>query len=160
MYREGQVFSTDFIGSAFIFIILLNIGFMAWNTAYDQQSRFTEQKMMRQEAFQTSRLLVRTPGHPPNWTSSDVKIVGLAEPDHVIQESKLEELDSMGYDQARAALGLGRTEFLLNVTSESYEKSIGLEPSNPENLVVEDYPVLVNTTNVFERGRLRLVLWE
>lgn len=159
MSRSGQVFSTDFIGSAFIFILLLNIGFLAWTTAYDQQSRFSEQEMMRQEAFQTARLLVRTPGYPSEWTSSTVEVVGLAEPDHVIQQSKVDELDSMTYSKARAALKLGMTDFVLNITSENYHTSIGMEPSDPENLVVEEYPVIVNTTNVFERGTLRLVLW-
>ncbi|MFB6166850.1 MAG: hypothetical protein ABEJ62_01150 [Candidatus Nanohaloarchaea archaeon] len=159
MSRRGQMFSTDFVASAFVFLVILNIAFFTWNTAYEQQSRFMEEKAMRQEAFHLASLMVRTPGYPEDWNSTNVEIVGLAEPDHVIQDPKVQEMKDVGYSDLRAVMGLERTEFFLNVTTPSYSGTVGKPPTGAGDIVVEERAVIVNSSNLFERGRLRLLLW-
>ncbi|MDY6774425.1 MAG: hypothetical protein SVS85_04455 [Candidatus Nanohaloarchaea archaeon] len=157
--RRGQMFSTDFILSSFVFFLILSVAVLSWNMAYAERNRFSEFQAMNQRAFQFTDMMVRTPGYPRDWTANNVQIIGLARPDHVIQVEKVEELASMNYNETKRVMHLDRYDYFLNITTEDFHTSLGKQPSNADNIVVERRTVLVNTTNLFQRGTLEFVLW-
>lgn len=74
---------------------------------------------MQQDALYTARLLTRTPGYPTNWTADTVQILGLADPDHVLQEQKIRALDTMSHREIQAALDLPQSNVSLNVSRDN-----------------------------------------
>ncbi len=115
--RAGQMFTSDFVASMVIFLTVLNLGFFAIQQSVTGQTQFSEQKRMSQQAYQTGDLLVRTPGYPPDWNRSTVRIVGLASEDQVLNNTKLSELRLMqDYTAQRRALGVMPSEIVINVS--------------------------------------------
>lgn len=157
--RRGQLFTSDFAISAFVFVILLNIGVFTYNMAYEQQDRFGPQDRMQQAASQAASLLVRTPGYPDNWTAGDVDIIGLAEPDHVVQDAKVQELQSLSYGELLRGTGTEAFQVHVNITAGSYNETAGNVPVNATDIVTARRSVLVNATNVFQRGTLTVTVW-
>lgn len=164
--RRGQVFSTDFIISAFVFIILLNVAFMAWTEAYSQQHRLSQERLLQQQSSYLASLLSRTPGYPQDWNASTVKVLGLADPNHVIQETKLEELGAMTENEIQEAMNVAGSEFSINITNASGTMLIdgsrlewGAVPTDADTVAVARRSVLVNATNLYQRGTLEVVLW-
>lgn len=164
--RRGQVFSTDLILSAFIFVVILNVSYLMWTETHEQQNVLTPEKIMQQEASFIASFLVRTPGYPDDWASGTVEILGLAQPDHVIQDAKLDELDTMTEAQIQDAMGISGTSFLINITNTSRTMHVvgrdliwGTPPTNADSIAFEERSVIVNATNTFEQGRLEVILW-
>lgn len=156
---KGQVFSTDFLISAFVFIVLLNIAAFTYNLAYEQQSRLDRQRVMDRKAFNIASLMVRTPGYPSNWTNETVRIVGLSEPDHVVQDAKVQELKEMTPAERERVMDLDASEFFLNISAGSYAETAGAPPSDADTVVVDRRSVIVNATNLLDRGTLTVILW-
>lgn len=168
MSTKGQVFSTDFILSAFVFVIILNVAYLMWTHAHEQQDQLTAEKVMQQESYYIASLLVRTPGYPPDWTAGNVDILGLADPDHVLQDAKMDELDLMTDDDIRSALGLSSTmNIVINVTNETSTMHVdgrdlvwGTAPVDADTVSTAKRSVLVNATALYQRGTVEVVLWQ
>lgn len=158
MGRDGQLFSSDFIISAFIFIVLLNVAMIAWQIAYERQARFSEQEVMRQDAFQLANLLVRTPGYPADWNRSTVALLGLASPDHTIQPDKVQEMQAIPYEDLVGIADVDPNDLFINITGSNYSATVGESPSTPETVVVERRSVLINATPL-QRGTMEVVVW-
>lgn len=160
MSRSGQLFTTDFVISAFVFVVLLNLAVFTWNMAYDQQDRFTRQDVMQRKAFHVASILVRTPGYPDNWTTSTVELVGLADPDHVVQDGKVSKMAALDYSRLRALLDVIPSEIHVTVNATGYTREVGnAPPENPSDLVVERRAVLVDNGTT-TRGTLKVILWQ
>lgn len=119
------MFTSDFVVSMVVFLTVMNLGFFALYQSTAGESQFNEQKRMARQAYQTADLLVRTPGYPADWNRSTVQIVGLAEPDHVVQAEKLLELKRTDQDVFRSRSRLAGTEFFLDVRVNGSVTSIG-----------------------------------
>ncbi len=160
MSRSGQLFTSDFVISAFVFIILLNLAVFTWNMAYDRQDRFTEEDLMQRKAFHITSILVRTPGYPDDWTTSTVELIGLAEPDHVIQDAKVDEAAALDYDRMRALMDTIPFHVHITLNATGYVRTLGnAPPAEPEDLVVERRAVLVENGTT-TRGTVEVVLWQ
>jgi len=115
---KGQMFTTDFVASMIIFLMVLNLGLFALNESTQGQTRFNEENRMLRQAYQTSDLLVRTPGHPTDWNHSTVQIVGLADSNHILDPTKLSEFAMIySYRQQRQELGVLPYEFRIAIES-------------------------------------------
>lgn len=158
--RTGQLFTTDFVISAFVFIILLNVAVFSWNLAYDRQDRFAQEDVMQRKAFHAASLMVRTPGYPADWTPSTVAVIGLADPDHVVQEAKMDELAAMDVSTLRATLDIIPSYIQVTLNTSTTTRQVGTAPVNASDLVVERRSILYNGTNGTERGTLEVILWQ
>lgn len=165
--RPGQIFTTDFVLSAFVFFVMVNVTYLMWIEMHQQQNVLAEEKVLQEQVYHVTSLLVRTPGYPPDWTAGNVEILGLASPDHVIQDAKLDELDAMTDADIKQAMGITQsTQFLLNVTNATQTMHVdgrdlvwGSAPSGADTIVVAERAVIVNATDVYRRGTLRVILW-
>jgi hypothetical protein len=98
---QGQIFSTDMMVSLAVFLVLVGVSVFLLDQALRNQNRFNEPYTMAKKSEQVSDLLVRTPGYPEGWNSSNVKVVGLAEPTHFIQAAKFEEMKRLDFSAFR-----------------------------------------------------------
>ncbi len=131
--RDGQVFTLDMIASVLVFVLILNLSFMTWNVAERNSVGLNEEKVVRGQVARVADLLVRTPGHPENWTAETVEIVGFTEPDHFIRDGKLDAFGDLSYTEQRDELRATPREFHLRVT----------RGTGSEGEVIGDQPVAV-----------------
>lgn len=160
MYKKGQIFSTDAIFALITFSVVVIMSFSLINTQISKSVNIELQNQMNEKAFEIADFLVRTPGYPDNWTSSNVKLVGLASPDHVLQIAKLSQLNNISYTDLGTDLKARPYNFLINISSSGYNYSKGLVwNSSASKIVVVERSVLINTSFGLERGILRVYLW-
>lgn len=119
------MFTSDFLASIIIFFTVLNLGMFALHQSVTSQTRFNQQTRMVQQAYQTAGLLIRTPGYPADWNSTNVQVVGLADPNHVIQPAKLLRLKRLDFATFRSQTRLAGSNFFLTVTVNGSLVSVG-----------------------------------
>lgn len=124
--RTGQMFTTDMLVSAFVFIVILNVSYMAINEAYSQQDSFSKERIMQQQSSYIANLLVRTAGYPDGWTAENTSILGISDPDHTIQQRLLRELNTLNRSTFRRVLDLSDTNASINVTHKN--RTVTLPP--------------------------------
>lgn len=170
--RNGQMFASDLIASIVVFFFIANLSLIIWNLAYETETRFNEERQIRERVVRSSDLLVRTPGYPQNWTEDTVKLAGFATEDHLLSNEKLRAFNDTAYTTQRDALRSRAYQFYLTVTvdgtiatlQEPGKPDLDLEFGNAsldaaETAAVNKRSVLVNTSNRIERGTLKLVFW-
>ncbi len=93
----------DYIASILVFGVLLSIFLFSWNSVLSDQTGFAEERSVRRQAVHTTTFLVSTPGYPADWEKPgvDVQVPGFADPDHVLQEDKLEEFGELDYSRQK-----------------------------------------------------------
>lgn len=107
MPRKGQTWSMDFVFSAFIFLVVLVALLFAWSYVNSESSIHTELKKMESKVMDISDALIRTPGLPQDWSAADVRIIGLAEEEGLLNSTKVLSLVSMEEAAARSKMGAG-----------------------------------------------------
>lgn len=85
---KGQIFSIDLLLSVSIFLGVMAVGIVVLDDMTTQQTRFSDQYQLQQRATQIADLFVRTDGHPSNWDSSSVQVIGFAQRSHVMNTTK------------------------------------------------------------------------
>ncbi|MDY6766381.1 MAG: hypothetical protein SVW77_03360 [Candidatus Nanohaloarchaea archaeon] len=110
------MFSSDFVMSAFVFMVILSIGAFAWQYAYDQRTTLSDARELQQEAAQQISLLARTPGYPRNWNASTVEVAGFADPGYILDTDKLEAFHAMNYTEQTAVLDLPGSNVYVTIT--------------------------------------------
>lgn len=162
---NGQTFMPDYLASLLVFALLVTIFLGIWNTVVQNQAEFNTGEQMRSRALYTTTFLVSTPGYPSDWTSDTVQIVGLAEEDHVLNSSKLDEFDDMTLEKQKELM---RTQnFLLNISNSSGTLSLGGSDtvygtpptSEAETVVPITRQVLVNKSGNLVEADLVFVAW-
>ncbi|MDY6788711.1 MAG: hypothetical protein SVV03_01985, partial [Candidatus Nanohaloarchaea archaeon] len=131
------MFTTDLIASSIIFLVIVNISLLAWNTSYENRTALNQDRVVKNRVVRVTDLLIRSPGHPDDWTSSNVDIIGLAKKgkDHFLDNGKAVELKDMKYSDQRDAIRADNNDFYLKITSKgdiaeikSLEAGIGKDP--------------------------------
>jgi hypothetical protein len=160
---KAQVWSTDFIFSVSVFIIVLSSVLFVWTSMSaqsDEQSNFSD---MQKKILQVSDSLVRISGVPDNWDSSTVETVGLSTgEENVLDSGKVSEFLSMlgtDYNRTRAMMGMG-----------NYELYFELRYANDTVFLNSTIPITTDETNILSidrqviyNGKLakaRFVIWE
>lgn len=152
---KGQIWSIDFAASLTIFVLVLSSLFMVWNFLSVQAQEQKALEKIELLALEVSDSILRTPGIPEDWNSSNVDIIGLSYSDHIIDPSKLINLNSTPYDQARLLMTMGY-DFYLKI--EDLNGTVYLEKGyidqNRTVVPVERY------ANYNDRiVKVRMVLW-
>ncbi|MDY6766188.1 MAG: hypothetical protein SVW77_02365 [Candidatus Nanohaloarchaea archaeon] len=171
--RNGQIFTIDMVASILVFMLIVNLSLITWNLAQRNSVMFNEDRALRDRAERIADLLVRGPGVPENWTADTVELVGLADPDHVLSNEKLDEFDALSYQEQTDLLRTRGSDVHLNVSTNGSTVEVDTDSgtltaafgtpaaADAETVAVSERRVLVNTSNTegYEDAVLELVLW-
>jgi hypothetical protein len=156
---KAQMWSFDLAISLVIFFLALISVVFAWN--YMSGDIIEEQQLDRLQlkVLTLSDSLIRTPGIPANWNSSNVLVIGLADDDNVLNQSKVQEFASMDHETARSLLDMGAYDFYFEVADINgtiYENTT-VPVGNQSSIVapVERYALYNGRIS-----KVRLVIWD
>lgn len=140
---RGQVWSLDFVTSVIVFLIVFIPLFFIWSylNVQNQQEMLIDD--LETLTMSVSDSLVRTRGMPEGWDTSDVKQIGLAEEENVLNSTKVSHFLSMGtseYNRTRAIL-TGGYDFFFNLTDVNGTQlgAIGSKPPDRMTIPIERY---------------------
>jgi hypothetical protein len=140
---KGQVWSLDFITSIVAFLIVLIPLFFIWsyvNIQNQQQIIFDD---VETSTLSISDSLIRTKGSPEGWNTTNVKIIGLASEENVLNSTKVSYFFTMGnteYNRTRTVL-TGSYDFFFNLTdiNGTVHGIIGNKPVDRMTVPIERY---------------------
>lgn len=128
---KAQLWSLDFILSIIIFsLILLSILFI-WNYTNAEISERLEFKKMKTLALFISDILIRSTGIPENWEENNVKVIGLAENENILNKTKVLRFINMDYNTSKRVLGI-----------QLYDYYFKLEDLNKSIIYINQTPVI------------------
>ena len=134
---RGQVWSTDFVISAVIFLLALALVVFAWNYSSLRISQQNELVPAESTLIMVSDALIRTPGIPQDWNITSVTSIGLASDENVLDTDKLDMFINMSYEYSKSILGLERYHYyfrLLHLNGSVIQNQYG------QNLTAGQYP--------------------
>ncbi|MCK5698773.1 MAG: hypothetical protein KAH93_02925 [Candidatus Aenigmarchaeota archaeon] len=115
--RKSQVLSPDFTMSLVIFTAILFLSYTVWNTSQEKSMRFYDTEQMQKKALYVSDMLLNTPGIPPDWNMSNVKMAGFRDVDSsTLDVDKLINFRMLEYNHSKEVLGLGSYDYCINIT--------------------------------------------
>lgn len=156
----------DYLASMVVFGILLTIFLSSWNMVLDNQTEFDSEEQMRFRGLHTTTFLVTTPGYPGDWEEEPEKVAvpGFAEPDHVLQEDKLEAFRELEYERQKEVLQA--PEFYMVVRNQTSALELdgekveyGKNYTDASTVVPFSRSVQVNISNRITDAQLRYVVW-
>ncbi|VVC04945.1 Uncharacterised protein [Candidatus Burarchaeum australiense] len=115
--KRAQAFSIDYVLSVCIFLFILLLLLPIWGTVNQQIADSEGRKEMQMAAITGVELLSRSQGNPFNWTNETVTSIGLADEPHVVNATKILELQKVNYPKSKSLLGLNQYNFTLNFTN-------------------------------------------
>lgn len=159
---KGQIWSADFVASAVIFFTVLFLVIFVWNYSNVQSAESLELKQIQTTAIETSDSMIRTGGLPDNWDSSNVRVIGLADDENILNKAKVISFINVPYSQARALL-TGKYNFYFELTyvngtiikDSGNNLTAGLQPLNERFVVPIDRYVVYED----KPARMRLIVW-
>ncbi len=154
--RSGQLFTADMVMSALIFLGIVNLALIAWNTTYEAQTRFDADRSLRDRVDRVSHLIVHTEGYPSNWTADTVRVLGFASQGHELSPRKLSEFADMTPAEQRDAIRANGASFHLNVTADGRTVSVD-DPGGGTLPLVFGTPVAADATTAAANRRTVLV---
>lgn len=164
---KGQLFSGDIAIATLIFLAALSATFYLWNSVGSDIERSEDLSDMERMATESAEQLIRTPGDPGDWNRHNVKSIGLATYDRVINESKaiefLEMMNQSNYEDNMHKLQTGRYGFYMNlsylngsmVSIAGTGFSAGMRPVETTESLAIRRTVIYNDSI----ARLNLILW-
>lgn len=166
--KKGQVFGSDFVVSAVLFLIILFASVELWNTAAVKYSSSDSNELMQKKIVSITDALIKTEGIPNNWTNETVKLIGVSEKTiQVLNREKLAEMKKISYSNLKSILGVSDYEVYLvfenstgntiNIDGELLE--YGQKQSNQKDLVPFRRLVLVNDSGNLISGVMTLIIW-
>jgi len=155
MSAKGQIFSIDFLVACTIFLITVTILYVYWGytTIQIEETRFTND--MTDKLNLASQVWFKE-GTPIYWDSSNVIELGLQN-NHEFNETKMNNLNSIGYQRVMTLVGILSYNFYYRLYDENNSTlfEFGLTPSNSKNLVRSKRVGILNGSIAF----LEVVLW-
>lgn len=159
--NRGQIFSSDLVLSFAVFSVILSVAVVALNIAWSNQTQFSRSWRLERKSLIISDLLVRSNGYPDDWNASNIRIVGIAQPSHIIQPYYLSKLANLSEKSLRSAWQLQYDiSFYLNLSASNYSWQRGQRwNESADEIVPQTRSVLINDSGRLKRGVLELTLW-
>lgn len=157
----------DYFAGIVVFGIITVVFLNSWNSIISDQTEFPNEPHVRSQAIHTSTFLVSTPGHPENWEEDgvDVEVPGFAEPDHLLQDYKLEAFKDLSYDKQRKLLQT--QNYYMAVKNDTGIIESGGEPlefgrsyEGAEQIIPITRNVQINNSGNFMEAQLQYVVWQ
>lgn len=160
--RKGQLLTLDLLLALVPLTIILGMSASAIGGAVNQVQEYSFFYSMQRQTADAADVLVKTPGVPPNWNSSNLpSIVGLANysalnktNQHYLDSNKISALDTLHLTYIPKLVG-NVTYYNLSLrgltnVSISRSWSNGSKSSASNIIIVERTAYLSNTTNSTE----------
>jgi hypothetical protein len=112
---RGQIWSMDFAVSIVIFVLVVSVVLFAWNHVTQNSMYQVSLNVLENDALAMSDTLIRVPGMPEDWNASNVRVIGLASEENVLDPAKVLQFVGMDYNQTKRILGIGGYEFYFEV---------------------------------------------
>ena len=156
MSTKGQSLSYDFFIACIIFLLVIAIIFNLWKDSNIQISETQKINQIIRVSDQLSELWMRK-GTPENWNSSNVISIGLISNSR-LNQTKLDYLNGIGYQNVKKMSGCGLYEFYLRIydLSNNTMFDFGSYPSDSEFVSKNQRIGILNGTIVF----IDTVVWE
>ncbi|MBN2368817.1 hypothetical protein JXC34_07375 [Candidatus Woesearchaeota archaeon] len=151
--KKAQISSMDFLTAVFIFCLVVAYAMSVINDSSIKSFTETDYKYMTVSAIEITDFLIKSPGIPSSWNSSNVIFAGLASKDRVISSSKVTEFCNLTQNQTRAMLRIPYYVHFSIIGNNTIE--CGLIPSGKKAVSIR--------RNVFFEDKnavLKLTLWE
>lgn len=160
---KAQSFMPDFMASMVVFSLVVTIFLSSWSSVISHQGELEIESAVM-EADHTSTFLVTTPGHPEDWDSDSVEIVGFAQQENILDFGKITEFGQIDYqDQTRL---MRAEDFYLEFTNETGTMEIdgetlfyGQDFSNPEFVYPVKRTVKINDSGEMYDARMNYVVY-
>lgn len=153
------------MASLVIFGLVIGFFLTPWNTVISSQTRFADEKDMRDQAERTVAFMVTTPGYPDDWESSNATIVGFAGQENVLSGEKLKAFGDMSYERQKRLLRA--RDFHLEIanatdplTVDGEQTVYGRGYADAETVIPVKRDVLVNISGEIESAELTYVVWD
>ncbi len=115
MYRKGQLFSLDFIGSVVVFVLILTGIIFFWNIYTSRFNAQLERETLTFQLVKISDLLVENPGIPTQWNETNVEVIGLVSSDRKLQVDKLSSFMNVTYDKTKTLFNIDQYDFYFRI---------------------------------------------
>ena len=150
--NKGQIAAIDFFISLLIFSVLLTITMLRWSSYHSKISERMEYHDMMTKAFQISDALVKSPGVPSNWDSSNVKIIGLAAEDRKLSIDKVNAFTNLSLNKTKSILQIYGYKFYFNLTKINGEaiKQYGEKSDGKKSVNVRRYLLYGNEKAIMQ----------
>lgn len=166
--KKGQVFGSDFIMSAVLFIIILLASIELWNIVAAKYSGNGPNELMQKKAYSITDALIKTEGFPKNWTNETVKIIGISEETpQIIDRTKLSSMRYISYPNMKLLWGISDYNSyiaFMNSTGDTMALDgilleYGQKPVNQKDLVPLKRLVLINDSGTLKRSVMTFIIW-
>lgn len=166
--KKSQVFGSDFIMSAALFLIILFASVELWNMTAAKYSNHGSNELMQKKAFSITDTLIKTEGFPKNWNNETVKIIGVSEKTpQVLDRIKLLDMKNISYSNMKKLWGVSDFNVhitFMNSTGETISINgvsleYGQKPSNQKDLVPLKRLVLINDSGTLIRSVMTFIIW-
>ncbi|MBI4020336.1 MAG: hypothetical protein HY367_03305 [Candidatus Aenigmarchaeota archaeon] len=162
---KAQVWSIDFVVSVIVFFIAVSLTVFAWDYSISQNQAQASFSNAESITLSVTDALIRTKGIPEDWDDSNVRSVGLASAENIVDQEKVEEFLDLDYNTSKERLGISRYEyhFELRYANNSVIQlpggdniTKGIQPFNASLVIPAERYVLYNT----KISRLQFILWQ
>jgi hypothetical protein len=150
--KKAQIWSLDFVISVVIFMIVVIALIFSLNYTSVQTTEHISINQMGKTALFISDSIIRSKGIPEDWNTSNVKIVGLAEKENVLNETKVRYFLNLSEQKIKETLGIESYNFyveLKDIAGQTVQINgdpaiKGSYPSNANFVVPVERTVLFN----------------
>ncbi len=166
--EKAQVFSAEILLGYFIFFLTLVIVFFMWTTTIQEIKNSEKFYAMEETVLDLGESLVKTPGHPINWTDETVSSIGLTETNEprILNGRKVSDfvrIMNSSYEDRANLLGIGKYDFYFNLTDINGTTleicntscATGKKPYLPVEMITITRTALMNQTIV----KMFLTVW-
>jgi hypothetical protein len=140
--KQGQISSIDLLIAILLFALIFFSLRGAWLDTIDSALKDSDAFEMQVLSSEAMDSLIKTPGFPTNWNSTNVELIGLAEKENVLNEKKVLAFEAISYETAKTKLGLGKYDFSFDINS--------INPSNNITIgqVVDSNSIIISIKRV------------
>ncbi len=105
--KKAQLLTIDFVLSLAIFVSIMLTLVGIWSTVGTQVRDVESRRELQMISLAVSDMLVRSPGSPNNWNSTNVSSIGLAKIERILDLAKIREFLKMDYYDVKDKVRLG-----------------------------------------------------
>lgn len=135
---KAQLVMSDFLIGVVILIFIIVISAPIWGRTVENIRIKEERSEMENLVLSISDQMVKSPGMPSDWNRTNIKSIGLAEEDNVLDSMKVSNFTSLGADKTKYLLGIENYNFIFRLrnTNEIIFVEYGSLPITASEVVI------------------------
>jgi hypothetical protein len=122
---RGQIISSDFMISIAIFLLVLSMVIPVYMQMSNDMRERSEFESMQTTLIYSSGALMKTQGLPNDWNSTNVSMIGIADQDGKINQTKIRNLMQTDTETVKTLLGISGYDFNITFRSGNFSMMTG-----------------------------------